>query len=59
LIVPALGLGLAISDVGGGIGFAIAVAPEPRVAGAEHEVIGASATEKRLMEIIAQGEPIG
>ncbi len=37
---------------------ALAVAPEFRVAGAEHEVVGAGATMERLMEVVAQGEAV-
>ena len=44
---------------GGVTGVALAVAPESRIAGAEHEVVGAGAAEERLMEVVAQGEAVG
>ncbi len=40
-------------------GIAGTVAPERRIAGAEHEVVGTGATVERLMEVVAQGEAVG
>ena len=54
------GQGIGIGDVrrrGGGL--AVGVAPEDGVAGAEHDVIGASATHEGLVEVIAHGVFVG
>jgi hypothetical protein len=37
---------------------AVAVAPERRIASAEHEVVGAGAAMERLVEVVAQGEAV-